>query len=139
MTMAAPMTTAAPVMGGSITASVPGSIAAPASISAPMSLPATNMFSGYTSTPFMPAPYYNPSTFGAPTTAFTGMPLAAPMASTVSSLPIGGSYPGTFGGVTSIPRATYGPSSYGTTYGSGTTYGAPTTYSSYGAPTTTYT
>merc|ERR1719506_114566 len=93
MTMAAPMTTAAPIMGGSITASVPGSIAAPASISAPMSLPATNMFSGYTSTPFMPAPYYNPSTFGAPTTAFTGMPLAAPMASPVSSLPIGGSYP----------------------------------------------
>ena len=40
---------------------------------APMSLPATNMFSGYTSTPFMPAPYYNPSTFGAPTTAFSGM------------------------------------------------------------------
>merc|ERR1719305_1382223 len=154
--MGAAVARAAPMMGGSISAPVATSVSIPSgSISAPMSLPQSNTFSGYTSTPFMPAPYYNPSTFGAPTTAFTGMPLAAPMASTVSSLPIGGSYPGgTFGGVTSIPRATYGPTSlgasygttygstypstYGTTYAAGTTYGAPTTYSSYGAPTTTY-
>merc|ERR550537_1742645 len=103
MTMAAPMATAAPIMGGSITASVPGSIAAPASISAPMSLPATNMFSGYPSTPFMPAPYYNPSTFGAPTTAFSGMPLPTPMASSVSSLPLGSYGAGSYGAFTSIP------------------------------------
>merc|ERR1719258_706025 len=109
--MGAPVARAAPMMGGSISAPVATSVSIPSgSISAPMSLSQSNMFSGYTSTP---APYYTPSTFGAPTTAFTGMPLAAPMASTVSSLPIGGSYPGTFGGVTSIPRATYGPTSLG--------------------------
>jgi hypothetical protein len=104
------------------------------------------MFSGYTSTPFMPAPYYNPSTFGAPTTAFSGMPLPTPMASSVSSLPLGVggmSYgPSSFGALTSVPRATYAPTygaSYGTSYG--TTYGAPTTTygASYAAPTTTYT
>merc|ERR1719502_1153636 len=85
-TIAAPATTvAAPVVGGSISASV----SVPGSISAPMSLPTSNMFSGYTSTPFMPASYYNPSTFGAPTTAFSGMPLPTPMATSVSSLPLG--------------------------------------------------
>merc|ERR1711924_205039 len=107
-------------------------------ISAPMSLPATNMFSGYTSTPFMPAPYYTPSTFGAPTTAFSGMPLPTPMASSVSSLPLGSYGAGSFGAMTSIPRATYAPSTYGsypTTYGGygstyGATYAAPTTYAS---------
>merc|ERR1719321_1390928 len=124
-TMAAP-TMAAPVMAAPVTG---GSIAA--SISAPVSLPASNMFSGYTSTPFMPASYYNPSTFGAPTTAFTGASLPTPMASSISSLPLGSYGPGSYGAITSIPRATYAP-----TYGS---YGAPTTYgTTYGAPTTTY-
>merc|ERR1719263_2626590 len=99
-------------MGGSISASV----SVPGSISAPMTLPASNMFSGYTSTPFMPASYYNPSTFGAPTTAFGGMPLPTPMASSISSLPLGSYGPGGFGAVTSIPRATYGPSTYGSTF-----------------------
>merc|ERR1712118_358365 len=100
----------APVTGGSITACV--SVPA-ASISAPVSLPASNMFSGFTSTPFMPASYYNPSTFGAPTTSFSGMPLPTPMASSVSSLPLGGYGTGSFGAITSTPRATYGPSTYG--------------------------
>merc|ERR1719409_768079 len=135
------------MMGGSISAPVATSVSIPSgSISAPMSLPQSNMFSGYTSTPFMPAPYYNPSTFGAPTTAFSGMPLPTPMASSVSSLPLGVggmSYgPSSFGALTSVPRATYAPTygaSYGTSYG--TTYGAPTTTygASYAAPTTTYT
>merc|ERR1719174_1420922 len=128
-TMAAP--TSMPVAGGSISASV--SVPA-ASISAPVSLPASNMFSGMTSTPFMPASYYNPSTFGAPTSTFTGMSLPTPMATSVSSLPLGTYGAGSFGAMTSIPRATYGPSTYGgyggygSTYGGyGTTYGAPTT------------
>merc|ERR1719230_1833640 len=90
-----PITHAAPTIAAPTTRVVGGSIAAsvsvPGSISAPMSLPTSNMFSGYTSTPFMPAPYYNPSTFGAPTTAFgSGMPLPTPLASSVSSLPLGG-------------------------------------------------
>merc|ERR1719305_60924 len=88
--MGAAVARAAPMMGGSISAPVATSVSIPSgSISAPMSLPQSNMFSGYTSTPFMPAPYYNPSTFGAPTTAFSGMPLPTPMASSVSSLPLG--------------------------------------------------
>merc|ERR1719324_2381364 len=66
----------APMVSSSISAPVATSVSIPSgSISAPMSLPTSNMFSGYTSTPFMPASYYNPSTFGAPTTAFGGMPL----------------------------------------------------------------
>merc|ERR1719321_1675168 len=124
--MAAPVM-AAPVTGGSISASV--SVPA-ASISAPVSLPASNMFSGYTSTPFMPASYYNPSTFGAPTTAFTGASLPTPMASSISSLPLGSYGPGSYGAITSIPRATYAPSTYGTTYA------APTTTYSASAPVT---
>merc|ERR1719324_2289071 len=122
-TVAAPM----PVTGGSISASV--SVPA-ASISAPVSLPASNMFSGFTSTPFMPASYYNPSTFGAPTSTFTGMSLPTPMATSVSSLPLGTYGAGSFGAMTSIPRATYGPSTYGsypTTYGGYGGYAAPTT------------
>jgi hypothetical protein len=95
-----------------------------------------------TSTPFLPASYYNPSTFGAPTTTFgSGMALPTPMASSVSSLPLGSYGAGSYGAMTSIPRATYGPSTYGSTYGGyGTTYGAPTTYAptTYAAPTTTY-
>merc|ERR1719213_236878 len=142
MTMAAPMPAPMPVTGGSISASV--SVPA-ASISAPVSLPTSNMFSGFTSTPFMPASYYNPSTFGAPTTAFSGMPLPTPMASSVSSLPLGVggvSYgPSSFGALTSVPRATYAPT-YGGSYGTyGTSYAAPTTTygAPYTAPTTTYT
>merc|ERR1719399_1017490 len=100
---AMPVSAPAPVMGGSISASV----SVPGSISAPMTLPTSNMFSGYTSTPFMPASYYNPSTFGAPTTSFSGMPLPTPMASSVSSLPLGGYGAGSYGAITSIPRATY--------------------------------
>merc|ERR1719484_116726 len=138
MTMAAPASISAPV---ATSVSVPS-----ASISAPVSLPTSNVFSGYTATPFMPAPYYNPSTFGAPTSTFSGVPLPAPMASSVSSLPLGVggmSYgPSSFGALTSVPRATYAPTygaSYGTSYG--TTYGATTTTygASYAAPTTTYT
>jgi UDP-N-acetylglucosamine pyrophosphorylase len=63
------------------------------------------------------------------------------MASSVSSLPLGSYGAGSYGAMTSIPRATYGPSIYGSTYGGhGTTYGAPTTYAptTYAAPTTTY-
>merc|ERR1719231_2040696 len=96
----------APVMAApaSISAPVATSVSVPSgSISAPMSLPTSNMFSGYTATPFMPAPYYNPSTFGAPTTTMSGMPLPTPMATSVSSLPIGGYGPGSFGAMTSIP------------------------------------
>merc|ERR1719353_963921 len=107
--MAAPASISAPV---ATSVSVPS-----ASISAPVSLPTSNMFSGYTATPFMPAPYYNPSTFGAPTSTFSGVPLPTPMASSVSSLPLGAYGPGSYGALTSVPRATYAPS-YGTTYGS---------------------
>merc|ERR1719281_1037861 len=96
-TIAAP-TIAAPVTGGSIAASVPTG-----SVSAPMSLPSSNMFSGFTSTPFMPASYYNPSTFGAPTAAFgSAMPLPTPMATSVNSLSLGAYGPGSFGAMTSI-------------------------------------
>merc|ERR1719504_304559 len=113
--MAAPAMPAMPVTGGSISASV--SIPA-GSMLAPVSLPSTNMFSGMTSTPFLPASYYNPSTFGAPTTTFgSGMALPTPMASSVSSLPLGSYGAGSYGAMTSIPRATYGPSTYGSTYG----------------------
>merc|ERR1719337_712615 len=100
----------APVVSSSISAPVATSVSIPSgSISAPMSLPTSNMFSGYTSTPFMPASYYNPSTFGAPTTAFGGMPLPTPMASSISSLPLGSYGPGSYGAFTSVPRATYAP------------------------------
>merc|ERR1712216_1056757 len=116
-------------MGVAASVSIPSG-----SITASMSLPTSNMFSGYTSTPFMPASYYNPSTFGAPTTAFGGMPLPTPMASSISSLPLGSYGPGSYGAFTSVPRATYAPTTYGTTYGS--TYGStyPSTYgTTYGA------
>merc|ERR550537_102480 len=132
----------APMVSSSISAPVAGSVSVPTgSISAPMTLPTSNMFSGYTSTPFMPASYYNPSTFGAPTTTMGGMSLPTPMASSVSSLPLGTYGAGSFGAMTSIPRATYAPTSYGTTYGGygasyGSTYASPTT--TYAAPTTTY-
>merc|ERR1719364_257467 len=111
-------------VGGSISASV----SVPGSMSAPVSLPSSNMFSGFTSTPFLPASSYYPSTFGAPTTAF-GSTLPTPMASSVSSLPLGTYGAGSYGAMTSIPRATYAPSTYGSTYPSyGPPYGAPTTY-----------
>merc|ERR1719321_2436574 len=52
--IAAPIAAPAPVMGGSISASV----SVPGSISAPMTLPQSNVFSGFASTPFMPASYH---------------------------------------------------------------------------------
>merc|ERR1719274_187968 len=108
---------AAPVLSGSISAPVMGSM------SAPVSLPATNMFSGYTATPFLPAAGYNLSTFGAPTvTGITGTALPTPLATSVASLPVAGY--GTYGAMTSYPP----------TYSYGTTYGAPTTYAAPAAP-----
>jgi hypothetical protein len=143
MPMTAPMTTsmamptmAAPVHGGSITASVPGSISAPA-----MSLPASNMFSGYTATPFLPAAGYNPATFGGPIATSSGLPLPTPLANSVASLPMSTGYGGygtTYGAATYAPT-TYAPRTYGTTYGApayGTTYGAPSYGTTYGATTT---
>merc|ERR1719305_1158195 len=96
-----------------------GSYVAPTMAAPMMAAPAVHapVMSGSTSTPFMPAPYYNPSTFGAPTHAMGGMPLPTPMATSVASLPLGGYGAGSYGAFTSIPRATYGA-----------TYAAPTTY-----------
>merc|ERR1719321_33860 len=100
-----PMTTM-PMTGSYVAPSMPTMAAPmPMPMAAPVTIPASNMFSGMTSTPFMPASYYNPSTFGAPTSTFTGMSLPTPMATSVSSLPLG-TYgaAGSFGAMTSIPR-----------------------------------
>jgi hypothetical protein len=135
MAMPAMSYPAAPMVTGSISAPVGGSISA--SVTAPVSLPASNMFSGYTATPFLPAAGYNPATFGGPVATMSGVPLPTPLASSVASLPMstGYGYGTTYGAATYAPT-TYGAATYAprTTY-AGASYGAPTYSSSYG---TTY-
>merc|ERR1719152_1066331 len=108
-------------MTGSITAPAPASITAPVSvggsITVPANVPRSNMFSGYTATPLMPASMYQLGSGPGPS------PLAAAVAPFASGTT-------TMAGTTYHGAPYYGTTHIGSSYSGGYTMGAPISSSS---------